>query len=291
MKRILGEPLVHFLLLGAAMFIGFSVVSKHAGDAPETIVVTQGRIAHLVTGFSRTWQRLPTTQELDGLVRAYIREELYYREAVKVGLDRDDTVVRRRLQQKLEFLSEDVAAMAEPTEAELQAFLRAYPDTFRGESRFTFWHIYLNPDRHRETLAADAAKLLVGLNQAGAKLDPATLGDPFLLERELDSVRGSDVVKLFGEKFAATLRELTPGRWQGPVDSGYGVHLVWIQERTPGRVPPLADVRDAVRREWANVRRLEANENFFQGLLKRYTVHIEPAPTAAGGGAAGGTTR
>lgn len=279
MKRILKEPLVHFLLLGAVMFAVFSVVSKRTGGEPGEIVVTKGQIEHLATGFARTWQRPPTTEELDGLVRAYIRGEVYYREAVKMGLDRDDTVIRRRLQQKMEFLSEDVAATAEPTEEDLQAFLQAHPDTFRVEQRVTFGQVFLNPERHRETLAADAAKLLAALNQAGATADLSTLGDSFLLEHQFDAVPAAEVAKLFGEMFAAKLAELTPGQWQGPVESGYGAHLVFIQERTPGRIPSLADVRDTVRREWANARRLEANEKFFQGLLKRYTITVErPQP-------------
>ncbi len=273
----------HFLLIGAALFALYSIAFKGGREEPGAILVTQGKIENLATGFARTWQRPPTAEELDSLLRAYIREEVYYREALKLGLDRDDTIVRRRLQLKLEFVSEDVAAMAEPTEVDLQAFMQAHPDKFRVERRFTFRQVFLSPERHRETLTADAAKLLSELNELAGKADVSTLGDPFLLEHEFDAVPRSEVAKLFGERFAAKLPELTPGRWEGPVLSSYGVHLLWIKESTPGRLPALTEVREAVRREWANARRLEAIETFFQGLLKNYTVTVERPQPAAGG--------
>jgi hypothetical protein len=161
----------------------------------------------------------------------------------------------------------------------LRAYLKANPEAFRVERRFTFRQVYLNPQRRRESLAHDAAQLLVQLNQTGAKADTLSLGDPFLLEHDFDAMPASEVAKQFGEKFAAQLNELQPGQWQGPVESGYGVHLVFITERTTGRVPALEEIRDPVRREWANARRLEANQQFYQGLLKRYTVTVErPQP-------------
>ena len=146
---------------------------------------------------------------------------------------------------------------------------------FRVERRFTFSQVYLNPDKHGEHLARDTAQLLAQLNQAGGKADVSALGDSFLLDHTFAAVPGSEVAKQFGEKFAAKLGELSPGQWQGPVESGYGVHLVFVSERTEGRLPALEEVRDAVRREWANARRLEANEKLYEAMLKRYTVTIE----------------
>ena len=210
-----------------------------------------------------------------GLVRDHVREEVYCREAMALGLDKDDTVIRRRLRQKMEFVSDDIAAQTEPTDADLTTYLLAHPDAFRVEQRFTFRQVYLNPERHGEHLARDAAQLLAQLNQAGNTIDPSALGDAFLLEEQFAAVPGSEVAKQFGESFAETLTGLQPGQWQGPVESGYGVHLVLVSKRTEGRLPELADVRDIVRREWDNARRLEANGKFYQELLKRYTVTIE----------------
>jgi hypothetical protein len=200
-----------------------------------------------------------------------------------LGLDKDDTIIRRRLRQKIEFVTDDIAALAEPTDEELSAYLKAHADTFGVQRQFTFSQVYLNPERHGENLARDSAQLLAQLQQAGDRTDVSELGDSFLLEHKFQSLPASEIVKQFGEKFAAKLGELSPGRWHGPVESGYGVHLVWITERTEGRMPALAEVRDAVRREWANSRRLESNEKFYQELLKRYVVSIEqPEPTAEG---------
>jgi len=277
--RWLREPLLHFLLLGAVIFAAYSVVSKRTSGEPGKIVITQGQIAAMAESFVRTWQRPPTRRELEGLIRDRVQEEVYCREAMALGLDQDDSVIRRRLRQKMEFVTDDVAAQAEPTDAELNAYLSAHPDAFRVERQFTFSQVYLNPERHGEHLARDTAQLLAKLNQAGGTADVSALGDPFLLEHYFEATPASEIGKQFGEKFAANLSELSPGRWQGPVESGYGQHLVFVSGRTEGRVPELAEVRDAVSRDFANARRLEANRKFYEAMLKRYVVTIErPGP-------------
>jgi parvulin-like peptidyl-prolyl cis-trans isomerase-like protein len=284
MKQIVREPLVHFLLLGAGLFMAYSLVSKpDSSDGLGKIIVTQGQIEHLVDGFTKAWQRPPTAEELAGLVQDRVREEVYCREAMAMGLDKDDTVIRRRLRQKLEFISEDIATMAEPTDADLNAYFQGHLDKFRIPQRFTFSQVYLNPEKHGENLTRDTVHLLAQLNQAGSKADISVLGDAFLLERQFSAVPDIEVAKQFGEKFVAKLSRLAPGQWQGPVESGYGIHLVLVSERTEGRLPGLAEVRASVRQEWANSQRLEANEKFYQNLLKRYTVTIERPESFEGG--------
>jgi len=279
MKRILKEPLLHFLLLGAALFAAYGLVSKRNSAEPGKIVISQGQIEHLVDGFTKAWQRPPSADELAGLVRDRVREEVYCREAMALGLDKDDTIIRRRLRQKMEFISDDIAAQTQPTDAELNVYLRAHPDKFRVEQRFTFRQLYLNPEKHGENLARDAAQLLAQLNQAGGDTGFAAMGDPFLLDNNFAAAPASEVTKQFGDKFTAKLGGISPGQWQGPIESGFGVHLVFVSERTEGRQPALAEVRDAVRREWDNARRLETNEKFYQELQKRYVVIIEqPKP-------------
>jgi PPIC-type PPIASE domain len=276
MKRLLKEPLLHFLVLGAAIFAVYNWLPKRSSAGPGKIVITQGEIEHLATTFAKSWQRPPTAEELAGLVRERVREEVYCREAMALGLDSDDSVIRRRLRQKMEFVSDDIAAQSEPSDADLNAYLQAHADSFRVEQRFTFRHVYLNPEKHGKNLARDAAQLLAQLNEASGKVDSSALGDSFLLEQHFDAVPTSEVAKQCGERFAAKLRELSPGRWQGPIESGYGMHVVFVEERTKEGMPQLAEVRDVVQREWANARRLESNEQFYQRLLKRYTVMIEP---------------
>jgi hypothetical protein len=275
MKKILHEPLLHFLLLGATTFAVYGFLSKPASDEPGKIVVTSGEVASMVVGFTRTWQRPPTSEETEGLIQDRVREEVYCREAIALGLDKDDMVIRRRLRQKMEFVTDDVVAQAQPNEDDLKAYLKAHASAFRLQRQYTFSHVYLNPERRGENLPRDTGQLLAQLRQVGAKADVEALGDSFLLEHTFAAMPDSEVTKQFGDKFAAKLGALTPGSWQGPVESGYGVHLVLVDERTDGRMPELAEVRESVSREWANARRLEANEKYFQDVLKHYAVTVE----------------
>jgi hypothetical protein len=280
--KLLREPMVHFLLLGAAIFVIFSLAPGDRRGRPGRIIITQGKIDNLAATFARVWQRPPTERELDGLIQDHIREEVLYREAMALGLDRDDTIIRRRLRQKMEFIAEDFAAQAEPNDDELRAYLNSHAAAFADEPRFTFRQIYLDPQRRGGDLARDASRLLAELQLARDRTDPAELGDGFLLAHQFENVSAAEVAQTFGDTFVKSLSTLTPGQWQGPVPSGYGVHLVYVSQRIEGRTPQLADVRDAVRREWANARRLEMSEAFYQSLLERYTVAIEPPSPPAG---------
>jgi len=279
-KKFLREPLLHFLLLGAAIFVAYGLLPKRVSEEPAKIVITQGQIASTIVGFTRTWQRPPTTEELEDLIRDRVREEVYYREALALGLDKDDTIVRRRLRQKLEFLTDDTATQVQPTDDELAAYLEAHGERFRAKRRWTFSQVYFNPQKHGANLGEDAAQVLARLSQAGGNADVSAEGDPFLLEHNFTAAPVSEIVKLFGEQFATRLAAFTPGRWQGPIESGYGVHLVFISEVTEGRMPALAEVRDAVLREWADARRREANEKRYEAMLKGYVVVIERARVA-----------
>jgi PPIC-type PPIASE domain len=280
--KLLKEPLLHFLLLGAAIFGTYRVLSDARATQPGSIVLTQGRIEALVEAFTRTWQRPPTASEREGLIRDYIREEVYVREAIALGLDQDDMVIRRRLRQKLEFVSEDLTAPAEPTDGQLSAYLAAHPDAFRVEPRYTFRQVFLDPRRRGDQLAHDAARLLARVRQAG--IDPDTLGDTSLLDRRFEALPASLAAEQFGDQFAAALGELPIGQWRGPVASTYGAHLVLVDDRTDGRVPALEEVHDVVRRDWANAQRTAASEKYYQALLRRYTVTVErPQPLVAAG--------
>lgn len=283
MKRWLREPLLHFVLLGALIFAGYALVRRDDGLRADEIVVTQAQLAMLATTFAGTWQRPPTADEMDGLIRDYVREEVAAREAVALGLDKDDTVIRRRLRQKLEFISEDLTSRAEPTERELQAYLAAHADLFRTERRFTFTQVYIDPARRGDGFSRDTGALLARL-QADPDLDAAALGDSLLLGSRFDGLPESEVAREFGEDFAKALADLPVGGWQGPVKSGYGAHLVRITRRDEGDVPSLAQSREAVRREWSNAQRTTASEAFYRGLLARYSVTIERPRAIADGG-------
>ena len=266
-KRIIRDPLFHFLLLGAAIFAIYGFAKRHSTDKPGQIVVIQSTIENLVTGFTRTWQRPPTEEELRGLIRDYIREEAAYREALAMGLDRDDMIVRRRLRQKLEFISDDLTSRTEPTNDQLQSFLWL----------FSFQQIYLNPQLHGGDISRDASRLLEVLQRPNQQRDPAALGDPFLLPENFQGLSLSDVKKTFGEQFASALSALPIGQWRGPVNSSYGGHFIYLSQRAAAYLPVLADIRDQVRREWLNAQRIEGTDRFYEALLRHYTVKIEPA--------------
>ncbi len=269
----LREPLLHFLALGAGLFLLYNAVNGPAEEA-DLIEITTGLVEQLVQGFQKTWQRPPTAAELDGLIDDRIREEIFYREALAMGLDRDDTIVRRRLRQKMEFISEDIAALVEPTESDLAVYLEEHADAFRRPSRVSFRHVYLNRDRRGESALADAERLLAELEEA-ADVDVSTLGDPLLLPSDYESLPEDEVAKLFGRDFATRLAEVPSGRWVGPVESGYGLHLVHVSERWESELPELDEIRDVVAREWAVVRRAETAEAFYESLRQRYEVSVE----------------
>jgi hypothetical protein len=278
--KLLGEPLLHFLLIGAGLFLLFRVASKDPSQQTGKIVVTSARFEQLAVTFARTWQRQPTREELEGLIQAFIREEVLYREALALGLDRDDTAIRRRLQQKMEFIAEDVAARVQPTEEEVRDYFLTHPDKFRLEQSYTFLHVYLDPKRHGDALSQEAEHLLLELDKPGA--DPAALGDAFLLDYEFKNVTSQDVLGMFGQEFATRLAQLPVGKWQGPITSAYGTHLVFVEQKTDGRLPSFEEVKDSVKRELVNARQTELREEFYRNLFKRYTVTVErsnPADT------------
>jgi len=280
-QKILREPLVHFLILGALLLFASNLINKRTSGDTRKIVITPGQVEHLEDTFARAHQRPPDPDELKGLIRDYVREEVYYREALALGLDRDDAPIRQRLRQKMEFISEDVAAQAEPTGEQLRSYLSDHPEKFRIDKHFTFTQVYLDRARHGRRLNSDAQQMLAQLNKSGPSADVSNMGDPFLLEGNTENVSSRDVAREYGEKFAASLAEFPTGKWAGPVESGMGMHLVCVTNRTDGRLPQFDEVREAVRREWANDYRLESNRKFYEALLNRYTVTVELPPPPA----------
>lgn len=275
MTRWFKEPLIHFLLLGGLVFLLYGFITERGSEKDE-IFISRGQQENLILTFSRTWQRPPTPQEYQGLLRDYIRQEIAYREGQEMGLDEDDIVIRRRIRQKLELLAEGVAALAPPTEAELQAYLDNHAETFRLEPRFTLQQIYFSTDRRGDSAREDARMMMDALNSGELSGPADSLGDPLPLPSEIDDMRVSEIGRVFGSEFTAGLQELGTGQWDGPVRSGFGWHLVRIEEKAAGRTPQLDEVRNAVQRDWLNERRLETIEGLYQRLAENYTIEIEP---------------
>jgi hypothetical protein len=278
---LLREPLVHFLLIGAAMFLAFQLGGREA-EKPNEIVVTQGAIESLVLSWEKTRQRLPTAEEREGLVESYIRQEVLYREALAMGLEREDTIIKRRLGQKMTFLFEDVTDLAEISEEQLQQYLEENSERYRVDPQFSFSHVYLNADRRGEAVVEDARRILAELRESPSEEKAANLGDPFLLSHRYESLPAWEVAKMFGDEFAENIAAVDPGRWEGPLRSGYGLHLVLVSERIEGRMPELAEVRDAVTRDLTARLREENSRAFYERLRERYTITVEPAEEAGG---------
>jgi hypothetical protein len=282
LKRWLQEPLLHFLLIGSALFVLFYQVADPEEAADNRILISEADIERMMNLFERRMQRLPIPQELNGLVEAQIREEILYREALAMGLDRDDTIVRRRMAQKVEFMFNDLADTVEPTDQELQRFLEENPDRFREPARTSFIHVYLNADRRGDKVAADAAQLLQDLNADPSAGDPANNGDAFMFGYAFEDHSDHQIARMFGSEFANALAAIPPGGWQGPVASGYGLHLVFVKERTDAWLPALAEIRDTVLYELLAERRQQANQAFYDTLRLRYEVVVEPMPQQHG---------
>ena len=261
------EPLLHFLLGGAALFLLFNYVTDSDVVGDDQIVVTSGQVEHLVTLFVKTRQRVPTDVELRGLVDDYVLEEVFYREALAIGLDRDDTIIRRRLRQKIEFLLDDYTAV-EPSDADLQQLLDGQPDRFRRDSRITFEQVYFKAE------SRDAVAPTLALLQAGDP-DPNRFTESHLIAYRFDDDSEAVIAAQFGGVFATELFALEPGQWTGPVDSPFGLHLIYVEHIVVGTVPALADIRANVAREWLVDFRAAAQEKIVEQMKAKYTVTIE----------------
>ena len=277
---LLKEPLFQFLVLGAALFGLFHLVGNKKADAPERIVVSSARINNLADGFARTWRRPPGKEELQGLVDDYIRDEVFYREGRAAGLDRDDVIIRRRVRQKMEFFAED-ASVPEPSEAQLAAYLESNPERFKIEDRFTFHQVFLSTTRRGATIDRDSQQVSNALAVADKEVVTTAISDPFLLGEEFQAVSQTELAGIFGDVFAKRMSVLELSRWQGPIPSSFGQHFVYISERIQGGAPPLDAVRDAVRREWSNARRLEAEQKLYSSLRERYEIVVEHLPATS----------
>lgn len=276
-KHICREPLVHFILIGVGLFLLFGLKMTPDVESSNQIVVTSSQTEQLAARFSSTWMRQPSEQELTSLIDAHIRDEVYYREAVALGLDQNDPQVRRRLRQKLEFLLEDLTVEESPDDDKLSSFLAEHPVKFQIEPQISFRQLYLNPDK-RQDMMGDAAKILAQLRVGES---PETLGDRTMIQQDFIMVRQSEIARSFGEDFSRKLISLEQGRWQGPFQSGLGGHLVLITDRQEGRLPELAEVRALVERDYLVQRRKELKDLAYEKLLQSYEVTIEPSSAAS----------
>jgi hypothetical protein len=267
--RLLREPLFHFLAIGALMFAVFTAMNDANEPPLDVIVITPERIDQIAAGFESVWRRKPTEDELDALIEEDVREEVYYREAMALGLDRNDAIVRRRLRLKMEFLMDSTANAVDPAAGELEAYFAANEEPYRLEPRLAFEQIYLGENARPDTIGRALSVL-----QSDPAADPLPLGEHTLLPAELGLSSADVVFGVFGKGFFEQLAELPPGVWTGPVVSTYGVHLVRIVDSLPERAPPLEEVRKDVLRDWKTAKADEIRDRDYAKRRARFVVEI-----------------
>ncbi len=292
-RRLLREPLFHFLVLGAALFAASRWV-KPTDRAPANrqIVLTLDDLRQLQIGFAAQWQRAPTQQEMVGLLESRIKEEILYREALAMGLDKDDTIVRRRMAQKMEFLAEDVSSAHEPTTEELEAWFEKNTKLFTQPARVTFRHLYFSPDRRGKSAWPDATAALAKLaGRPASWAGAAALADPFMFQDYLADRTPDQISKDFGPLFARALFVQKPGAWSGPIESGYGWHLVFVDSLTPERASSFEEVEPDVKTAWLATRKAEAWDEAYKTMRAKYELVLPAPPENAAGVTPAATAR
>ncbi len=264
--RVLRQPLLHFLLIGTAVFALFARLDDTPPATPnDRIVVGEARVAQLAEGFEAVWRRPPTEDELAGLIDDFVREEVYVREALALGLDRDDAVIRRRLRQKMEFLTASAADALVPSDADLRAFYADHEARFTTPVRVALDQVFLG-EAPGESAVAD---VLAALDRGVA---PETLGARTLLPRSLPASPETVIDGTFGRGVFEAVLELEPGTWTGPVRSAYGSHLVRVTQRTEATPLPFDAVRADVEAEWRRARAAALEQERFENLRARYEI-------------------
>jgi len=284
LRALAREPLVHFLLLGAAIFLAYGFIARPDPAASRRIVVDRAEVDRLAALFATQWQRPPTADELRGLIEQHVDEEVLYREATALSLDDGDEIVRRRLAQKMQFMIEDTARVPAPTEADLTAYFGAHRADFQTAPQRSFTHIYFRADR--SDAARDATRVLADLHDAARAPERGgerggERGDPFALRYDYADVTERDVATLFGADFAARVFALPVGSWQGPVTSSYGVHLVRVASARAPAPPDYAALREQVRAAWLDDARKRANAKVMAEVKARYRITIADPQAAS----------
>jgi hypothetical protein len=281
------EPLLHFLVLGALIFglYGWVGGASTAANAPHRIVVAAPTLGALSKDWQRQWGRSPTAAELQTLVDQYVHDEVFYQEALALGLAQNDLIVRQRLIQKMEFLAEDLSALREPTDEVLQAYLDDHGDRYTVPGRVSFSQVYFSQSLRGVGTEAEARALLGELRVNPRLGQSQTLGDRSMLPASFTLASAQAIASVFGEPFAKALTGLTETGWQGPFPSAYGTHLVNVAQLEPGHPATLDEVRGDVRLDWLRDQRQQQDERFYAELRHRYTVTVDRQawPTALQG--------
>lgn len=277
-KRCLRQPLLHFLFAGFALFVLYGGLHRSTiNQDPQRIEITPEVVQRIAISWLARWQRPASEQQLQGLIDDYVKEEILYREALKLGLDKDDTIIRRRLAQKMDFLAEDLASLREPAPGVLEAWYKQHQDQYAPPPLATFHHVFFALDKRGADAQTQAQAVLRGLTGKNSGE-----GDAFMFKSAYTEQSQDQVARVFGSTFAISLFQQTPGSWVGPVESGFGWHLVWIDALARPPAPPFETVAQQVKSDWLSEQRSESKRANFDALKARYEV-VVMMPASAGG--------
>jgi hypothetical protein len=288
LRRWLHEPLLHVLLIGLALFAVYYALHPDAGQRQNSnrIVITADDLAQIRLAWIAQWHRQPAPEEMRNLFDGKVREEVLSRQAIALGLDKDDTIVKRRLVQKMEFVMEDASALREPADDELRRWFAQNAQRFATPSLVTFRHLYFSPDLRGARARDDAMESLRKLaDQPEESPKRAGLSDSFMFQDFYAERSPDQVANIFGTRFAQALPGLEPGKWQGPIESGLGWHLVWVESTIPGGVPAFEEVEARVKSEWSDEQRAEGKRKMFDRMKAHYQIVLPEAAPATSGGA------
>ncbi|MVO18647.1 peptidyl-prolyl cis-trans isomerase [Parasedimentitalea huanghaiensis] len=273
--KILKEPLLHFLLMAVAIFAWFIAVDDSAPQTNQNVVeITATDLDLLATQFEKTWQRQPSEQERKKLTDGFVRQEILVREAIALGMDQNDALIRRRLQQKMEFFIASFAEALEPTTDELEEYYQTNSAKYEIGPKVAFLQVFLgDAPQQQETTQI--------LEQLRSGQSPGQLGKPTQLSLQVSLAADTRIDAMFGTGFAAAISAMPVEEWTGPVKSGYGYHLVFVEQKEAGHLPPLQDVQVGVVADWRTAKKMELMELQYEKLAARYTVHLPSAADEA----------
>ena len=275
MKSILKEPLVHFLLLGALMFGVYGLIDNES-DEENVIVIDDYDMKNLIASWEMQWKRIPDEKELKNLVEQNLRQEVFYQEALKMNLDHNDEIIKRRLAQKMLFLSNDLASLKEPSEEELKEFFSKREKDYEIESEYTLYQIVFGNDYHDK--AEEVAEQILTRIGSIHPQDLLERGDPLPFQFRYTSISSSELDRIFGSRFSEQLADSDPEKWLGPVTSAYGAHLIWISEKIEAETPNFETVKELVERDYAYYFQNELNDQLYEELKKTYRIEFDLDP-------------
>lgn len=286
MKTLLHEPLVHFLLLGAALFAVYAYVSgtpASSGELTTQIALTPQEVLELTTYHRQQTHRAPTPEEMNALVERLVQDEVLYREAMAMGIDKHDPVVKSHLAKKMRGMTEGFIDVPDPSASELQAWYVKNEDKFRVPARASFRQVFFAADRRGEKAKPDAAEALTKLAGQGKDSQlAAKLGDPANSSDHYDGVSPDELQKMYGPEFVSAISKAAKGSWQGPIQSSKGWHLVFVDSYDSGGAPDFKEIERAVKKAWELEQRQAAWRKAYEGMRSKYTVTLPEMPGGAG---------